>query len=123
MALCEWTGTASCIAPSHFLTLLSKDACRLTCPVSYLQYHVYCWERLEQQLLPACSLAAGKPIITTCVIIDLSRLSMKNFTMQAQNLIRGLAKVDQVSNNLGCASFQSAGAVESEGVGGRQSCD
>lgn len=37
-----------------------------------LEFHTYQWERYWRVLLPACSEAAGKKIMTTCVIVDLA---------------------------------------------------
>ncbi|KAG2489044.1 hypothetical protein HYH03_012481 [Edaphochlamys debaryana] len=60
-----------------------------------LDYHVWEWEKLTRQILPACTLIAGRPIITRNVILDLNGLSMKNFGTAAQKLLRTVAAIDQ----------------------------
>ncbi|KAJ9515290.1 hypothetical protein QJQ45_006593 [Haematococcus lacustris] len=60
-----------------------------------MKYHIWTWERMERQLLPACSRLVGHPVITATVIIDLAGLSLRNFTLTAQRLLSTIAKIDQ----------------------------
>ncbi|MEW5310234.1 MAG: hypothetical protein WDW38_002051 [Sanguina aurantia] len=60
-----------------------------------MRYHIWSWERCEKEFLPACTAASGKPIITATVIIDLLGLSLKNFTLTAQKVVKLIAHVDQ----------------------------
>ncbi|KAJ9515178.1 hypothetical protein QJQ45_002307 [Haematococcus lacustris] len=69
-----------------------------------MKYHIWTWERMERQLLPACSRLVGHPVITATIIIDLAGLSLRNFTLTAQvsrgpevegRLLSTIAKIDQ----------------------------
>jgi hypothetical protein len=47
--------------------------------------------------LPACSVAAGRPILTQTIILDMSGLSpLKHFTLTVQKFLHTLSQVDQV---------------------------
>ncbi|KXZ51116.1 hypothetical protein GPECTOR_14g97 [Gonium pectorale] len=60
-----------------------------------LEYHVCEWERLKREILPACSVLAGRPIITKSVILDLKGVSLKTFSSAAQKVLRTIATIDQ----------------------------
>mmetsp|Transcript_14390 Transcript_14390/g.31119 ORF Transcript_14390/g.31119 Transcript_14390/m.31119 type:complete len:311 (-) Transcript_14390:247-1179(-) len=82
-----------------YIELLGKTDCtkilQHTTLERLLDYHIFTWERFERLLLPVCTQIVGKPMATTCVIIDLSGLSLKNFTWAAQRLLTTVAKIDQ----------------------------
>jgi hypothetical protein len=71
------------------------------------RYHCWTWERLERQLMPACSAAAGRPIATCTVIIDLAGLSMRSFSLAAKRLLGAVTQMDQVSTS-SLSAYQSA---------------
>ncbi|KAG2438205.1 hypothetical protein HXX76_005809 [Chlamydomonas incerta] len=60
-----------------------------------LDYHIVEWERLKREILPRCSVLAGKPIITKNVILDLKGVSMKNFGHAAREILTKIAAIDQ----------------------------
>ncbi|CAE6430455.1 unnamed protein product [Rhizoctonia solani] len=66
-----------------------KALAKITTPERQLQNLVLQYERFLHERLPACSAAAGKPIETSCTILDLkgvglgSFYSVKDYVMQA----------------------------------------
>ncbi|KAG2423225.1 hypothetical protein HXX76_015482 [Chlamydomonas incerta] len=60
-----------------------------------IRYHCWTWERYLRCYLPACSEAAGRPICTTTVIIDLAGLSLGHFNAATQRLLNTFSKIDQ----------------------------
>lgn len=68
----------------------------------FLRYHIQCCESFRQIKLPACSAAAGRPILTQTIILDMSGLSpMRHFTITVQKFLHVLSQVDSVSKNRG----------------------
>ncbi|GLC35857.1 hypothetical protein PLESTB_000513000 [Pleodorina starrii] len=60
-----------------------------------MHYHVCDWENLQRKILPACSVLAGRPIITKSVILDLKGVTLKNFGSAAQKMLRNVVTIDQ----------------------------
>lgn len=60
-----------------------------------MDYHVCEWEMLKKQILPACSVLAGRPIITKDVILDMKGLGMKTFGTAAQKILHAVSVIDQ----------------------------
>ncbi|KAG1660690.1 hypothetical protein FOA52_015901 [Chlamydomonas sp. UWO 241] len=60
-----------------------------------MKYHIWTWERFFKQLAPACSVMAGKPVMTCTVIIDLEGLGLSNFSTVARKLLKLLSHIDQ----------------------------
>ena len=52
---------------------------KITTPQRLLQQFVYEYERFEQQRLPACSAVVGQPVETSCTILDLAGVGLKQF--------------------------------------------
>jgi hypothetical protein len=66
----------------------------------FLHYHIQCSERFRMEKLPACSVAAGRPILTQTIILDMSGLSpLKHFTLTVQKFLHTLSQVDSVSGS------------------------
>lgn len=64
----------------------------------FLRYHIQCCESFRLIKLPACSAAAGRPILTQVIILDMSGLSpMRHFTLTVRNFLHTLSQVDAVS--------------------------
>lgn len=61
-----------------------------------VRYHVWTWERCVRRYLPACSAAAGRPIITTTNIIDCKGLHMAQLNRVVYKVLRLFSKIDQV---------------------------
>lgn len=63
----------------------------------FLRFHIQCCESFRQVKLPACSAAAGRPILTQTIILDMSGLSpMRHFTLTVQKFLHTLSQVDSV---------------------------
>ncbi|EFJ43035.1 hypothetical protein VOLCADRAFT_66295 [Volvox carteri f. nagariensis] len=60
-----------------------------------MHYHICDWENLMRRVLPACSVLAGRPIITKSVILDFKGMSMKTFGTAAQKILKTVAAIDQ----------------------------
>jgi hypothetical protein len=61
-----------------------------------VRYHIRCWERATQQLLPACSRAAGRQIFTCVTILDLKGISRSAFSASVRAFLREITTLDQV---------------------------
>jgi hypothetical protein len=65
--------------------------------------------------LPACSVAAGRPILTQTIILDMSGLSpLKHFTLTVQKFLHTLSQVDQV---------RGGGATSAGGLAGSRTAE
>lgn len=62
---------------------------------TFIKYHIQCWEVFERDILPACSKAANRKIITNAVVIDLHGLHLTSFNFVAQRVLKAVAKIDQ----------------------------
>ncbi|GIL72327.1 hypothetical protein Vretimale_3992 [Volvox reticuliferus] len=60
-----------------------------------MHYHVCDVENLMRRILPACSVLAGRPIITKSVILDMKGVSMKTFGSAAQKILKTAITIDQ----------------------------
>ncbi|KAG2427707.1 hypothetical protein HYH02_014538 [Chlamydomonas schloesseri] len=84
--------------PVYIEMLGRTDATRLFEVISVerlIRYHCWTWERYLRCYLPACSQAAGRPICTTTVIIDLAGLGLGHFNAATQRLLNTFSKIDQ----------------------------
>lgn len=71
----------------------------------FLRYHIQCCESFRQVKLPACSAAAGRPILTQTIILDMSGLSpTRHFTLTVQRFLHTLSQIDSANfpEHLGC---------------------
>jgi len=75
--------------------------CQVTTIERFLRYHIQCCESFRQVKLPACSAAAGRPILTQTIILDMSGLSpTRHFTLTVQRFLHTLSQIDSVSSCL-----------------------
>ena len=61
-----------------------------------LTYHIMQSEHFSRYKLQACSLAAGREILGTTVILDLHGLSVGHFTLSVKRFLEKIARIDQV---------------------------
>lgn len=75
--------------------------CQVTTIERFLRYHIQCCESFRQVKLPACSAAAGRPILTQTIILDMSGLSpTRHLTLTVQRFLHTLSQIDSVSSRL-----------------------
>lgn len=61
----------------------------------FLKYHITACESFRCQKLRACSVAFGRDILTTTVILDLDGLGMKHLTPTVQTFMQSIFRIDQ----------------------------
>ncbi len=76
---------------------------RAITPERLVRYHVWTWERCVRRYLPACSAAAGRPIVTTTNIIDCKGLRLAQLNRITYKVLRLFSKIDQVRGR-GCGA-------------------
>lgn len=77
--------------------LLRCHPVQVTSIERFLRFHIQCCESFRLTKLPACSAAAGVPILTQTIILDMGGLSpMKHFTLTVRNFLHALSQIDQV---------------------------
>eukprot|EP01026_Neomeris_dumetosa_P076895 TRINITY_DN827_c0_g2_i1.p1 TRINITY_DN827_c0_g2~~TRINITY_DN827_c0_g2_i1.p1 ORF type:complete len:298 (-),score=30.06 TRINITY_DN827_c0_g2_i1:111-1004(-) len=69
---------------------------KITSMKRFVTYHIWCWERLKKDKFTACTKLQGRPIFTTCVILDLKDVGLSHFTLQVQRFIRTITKIDSM---------------------------
>lgn len=92
-----WIELLGSIDVDHMLQVTSIDR--------FLRHHIQCCESFRTVKLPACSAAAGRPILTQTIILDMQGLSpMKHFTPTVQRFLHTLSTIDQDNfpEHLGC---------------------
>eukprot|EP01023_Acetabularia_acetabulum_P043578 TRINITY_DN4355_c0_g1_i1.p1 TRINITY_DN4355_c0_g1~~TRINITY_DN4355_c0_g1_i1.p1 ORF type:complete len:313 (-),score=26.03 TRINITY_DN4355_c0_g1_i1:196-1134(-) len=74
--------------------LQTSQLLKVTTMDRFITYHIWCWERLKRDKFTICSELAGKPIFTSCIILDLKGVGLKHFTPTVQRFIRKITKID-----------------------------
>jgi hypothetical protein len=59
-----------------------------------IQFHVQCYESLVREKFLACSKAAGREVMTTTTILDLSGLTLTNF-YKCKDALKRISQIDQ----------------------------
>lgn len=72
-----------------------EDLLRLTTLDRLLLYHIKEWEILIDCKFPACSRAAGRPILQSLTILDLKGVTMKHLNKPVRNFIQKITRIDQ----------------------------
>lgn len=68
----------------------------------FLSYHIQCNEAFRRLKLPACSAAAGRPVLTSVIILDMEGFSLqRHMTVQVKKFLEKLSRVDQVRRGRG----------------------
>jgi hypothetical protein len=80
----------------------------------FLRLHLAQNEKLRETILPACSRAAGRPVLASTVVLDMQGFSLtKHFSPAVRAVVHLLSAVDQLNfpEHLGCMVIVNAPAL------------